>query len=88
MIRKPITLPQEFKNYIEALYYEKESREKLLLFMFEQDNCNIERFNQIHEEYVDFYAQCDTAKDFLEKVLDKSAPICPVASHIIYQIIR
>ena len=23
------------------------------------------------------------SKDFLEKVLDKSAPICPVASHII-----
>ena len=23
------------------------------------------------------------SKDFLEKVLDKSAPICPVASHIL-----
>ena len=28
------------------------------------------------------------SKDFLEKVLDKLAPICPVANHIIYQIIR
>ena len=28
------------------------------------------------------------SKDFLEKVLDKSSHISPVASHIIYQIIR
>ena len=35
-----------------------------------------------------FSASKTISKDFLEKVLDKSAPIRPVASHIIYQIIR
>jgi hypothetical protein len=35
--------------------------------MFEQENCNIEKFNKIHDEYVEYYAQCDTAKAFLEK---------------------
>jgi len=40
----------------------------------------------LHTETVDgaiISASKTISKDFLEKVLDKSAPICPVASHTI-----
>lgn len=58
-----ITIPKDLSNYIESLQYECEARKDLCAFMINKGMADSEAFNRYHKEYMEFFAQLETAKN-------------------------
>ncbi len=63
-----VKISEELRDYIQKLHYEKEARISLLLHMLSNDKFTKEKFDKIHDEYLDFFIQCEIAKNELQDI--------------------
>ena len=63
-----IVIPVKFRDLLEGLHYEKNSRINLLNFMIMHDMKKDPMFEKVHEEYTEFYIQFEEAKKKLEEM--------------------
>lgn len=62
-----IIVSEEFRNYIEGLFYETRTRADLIQFMLMNDIKDPQKFEKIHSEYIKFYVQYQLCKQMLEE---------------------
>lgn len=67
-MKNKIFVSPEFRDYIEGLQYEKNSRLNLLNFMIMQNMKRDSEFEKIHNEYTEFYIKFELAKKKLEQL--------------------
>lgn len=63
-----IFVSDEFRDYVEALQVEKDSRANLITFMMNTNMDNAEAFNKLQQEYLLFFMEYELAKRMIEKI--------------------
>jgi hypothetical protein len=63
-----IFVSDTFRDYMEALQVEKDSRANLITFMMNTNMGNTEAFNKLQQEYLLFFMEYELAKRMLEKI--------------------
>ena len=66
-MKDTIVISEEFRNYLERLNYEKNSRLNLITFMLDTSLDNKDMFNKLQIEYLEAYVQYELAKKELEQ---------------------
>lgn len=64
---KKVAVPEKFRDYVESLFYEKDNKKDLLVFMLGTNNNNVDMFDKIHTEYFEYFVQCEQAKKEIER---------------------
>lgn len=67
-MKNKIIISAEFRDFLEGLQYEKNSRLNLLNFMIMQNMKKDSMFEKIQTEYTEFYIQFELAKKKLEQI--------------------
>lgn len=67
-MKNKIIISADFRDYLEGLHYEKNSRGNLLNFMIMHDMKRDSMFEKIHDEYTEFYIKFELAKKNLEQL--------------------
>lgn len=71
-MKKTVKIPEELRDYIEALHYDVKSRQDLLSFVIEKGlDSNTESFAKYHNEYKEFFVMYEEAKEDLERTYIK-----------------
>ena len=65
---KTIVIPKKLRDYIEKLNYEKTSRLNNMIFMMQNNICNIDMFDKINNEYREYFICYELAKKKLEEM--------------------